>query len=260
MNRYILSINDVTELVRTNIYLPEEDIKLQSRCMDGRYKEIKDLPALALPAGDIGDIATLYIAATSYGFEVDYEKAFLTFQEVIGGFEHLTRVNANILNTPEKTAQIDEIEKIVTDYASFSLTESAVSELKKQYIYIKDKQKNNVEITLDHKEGAIIMINGEYGVYPQCELFTENGRINTQVYVYHQTYANRRHQQLAKKLIETKSVVLYPGCDEEMLYDALIDTSENVFFEMTKLIAPELPLYSVEVDERQKIKIADMSS
>ncbi len=116
----------------------------------------------------------------------------------------------------------------------------------------------------EHQEGAILLVKGDFGIYPRYTILSgsdeddKNIPVEVQVFVYHQSLANKRHRELAKKLVEKKAVKLYPGCDEEYLYQVLSDEAENHLFETAKRLAKGLPLFRVEFKEEGEFVVEEM--
>ena len=98
----------------------------------------------------------------------------------------------------------------------------------------------------DHQEGAVLIVRGNYGVLPKYVLEDESKRILVEVFVYQATLSDSRHRVLSKKLLENKAVELFPGCDEEYLYEVMIEMAENHLFETANRLAKGLPIFTVE--------------
>ncbi|MDO8610766.1 MAG: hypothetical protein Q7R95_09550 [bacterium] len=90
MNKLILSKTQAQEFVLENKYPVAKEIRLLSRCIDCRYVNDENLPALAFPGADVGELALLFATANDFGLEMDIKKAIATFIEVIGGVKNLS--------------------------------------------------------------------------------------------------------------------------------------------------------------------------
>lgn len=250
-NRIFLNKDQVYEFVADSIYAPQENLKFASRCYDGRHLNEPSLPALALPGGDAGELALLYAAATSYSFEIDYDKAFSVLSDLVGGVEQLSYHT-------DVDGECEHIADMKKDLEAYSLKPEQMDTLEKQLQVIKKKQKNQIVLKGDHREGAVLIVKGEYGIYPQGEVRTELASAQVQVFVYHQGLAESRRKVFTKELIENKAVTLFDGLDEEYLYQVLTDVSDTHLFETSKRIAHGLPLYSVDIESPAKIKIKEL--
>ena len=67
MIKITLSLSEVSELIFANKYQVEESKKFFSRCIDGRYKNEKNLAPQAFPGGDLCVLAMILGISTSYG-------------------------------------------------------------------------------------------------------------------------------------------------------------------------------------------------
>lgn len=119
---------------------------------------------------------------------------------------------------------------------------------------------NNIQlITLKEKyNGAVIHIRGDFSVKPEYSMNTEEGFVKGELFVYHETLINKLHKELSKKLIEEKAVELFPGCDEEYLYETISETAENYLFEILNKVAKNLPIFQVNFDVDGTFKAKEM--
>jgi len=130
--------------------------------------------------------------------------------------------------------------------------------IKEKLNQVKKNGADEVVLHGDHLEGAVLLIKGDWGVFPQYRLDTDHGTHTVQVFVYHSSLVDERNRLLAKKLIENKAVKLYKGCDEVWLYDALSDMSEEHLMETARRLAKGLAIYSVEFNEEGDYELKEM--
>jgi hypothetical protein len=141
MAKYTLSKTNIQYLVMNNKYSINENNKNISRCIDGRYENNEQLPALSIPGADAGQLAVIYSAATKYGFEVFPDKVYKSLLEVIGGVENFNFHSDSRSKSGELAAGCGHMTQI--------------RETPKDYGIEKDFIKNiNSHITDAHKEGA----------------------------------------------------------------------------------------------------------
>ncbi|PIY70080.1 hypothetical protein COY89_03125 [Candidatus Roizmanbacteria bacterium CG_4_10_14_0_8_um_filter_36_36] len=105
---------------------------------------------------------------------------------------------------------------------------------------------------------AVIFITGNYSVKSRYLLQTNEGAVTIEVFLYHQDRVKFRVRQIAKKLINKKLVKLYPGCDEEYLYEVLLESSDSFLFERLKKIAKDLPIYQLSFETDGGFEIKEM--
>ncbi len=249
LNRILLNKDQVYELVTNTIYVPQEKEKYRSRCISGRYTNHPKLPALAIPGGDIGELALLYAAATAYSFEIDYKKAFKVIADIVGGVEHLS------YHIP-----CSHITEVIKEPLAYSLQPDQLVTLTEQLDEIKKAHANEFESPANHMEGAVLMIKGEFGVLPHSVVKTELADAGVQVYIYHRTLGDQRRRLIAQKLLEEKAVTLLDGLDEEYLYEVLTDTGDTHLFETIKRIASGLPMFLVDITSPSHIKIEELET
>ncbi len=251
MNKIILTLDNVGELVRENRYKVVPEKKFLSRCIDGRYSNSEDLPALAFPGADVGELALIFATANSYGFDVDKEKTLKSLVEVFGGKENF-RLHTDLHADPKvKAGGCGHWKQINLDMKAYSLESKDIDFINKNLGIGKQ-----VVLEGEHMEGAVLMINGNWGVYPQARLETDQGKRLAEVFIYHQSLVDERHRALAKLLIKNKTVVFRNGEDEEWLYNAFSDVSEIHLMETARRLAKGLPIYKVTFKESGDFSIA----
>jgi hypothetical protein len=242
MKRFTLDKYQIHSLISDNLYQIEENSRLMSRCIDGRYPNIDSLPALAMPGADIGQLAVIMSTANTYGFEIDLERAYQSFVEVIGG---------------EKNFQFHThcgyYDQIQIDPKAYNLEVDQLIFIKEKLELLKKLGVQEFLLSGDHNEGAVVQIRGDYGLYPQFEI---DGPTST--FVYHQTLINARHRLIAQKLINKKVIKFFADFDEIYLYEALSEVVDDHFFETLKRLAIGLPIYSAIINNKDDIKVEEM--
>jgi len=108
------------------------------------------------------------------------------------------------------------------------------------------------------KYQVVVLINGNYGIKSKYLLQTDEGVNAIEVLSYNQDLIKFRIREIAKKLIDKNLVKLYPGCDEEYLYEVLLESSDNLFFERLKKIAKDAPIYQVSFEVDGGFEVEEM--
>ena len=234
MQNVLLRKEQIAELITENKYEIDQKSKFRSRCIDGRYSQQENLPALAIPGGDYGQLAIILSTARTYGFDVDLGKAITALQEIVGGVNNIEICSDSIciqqiLAHPE----IYNISKEDFDDITSLLEKAQVAGAQKQ------------TLQGEHREGAILLLEGDYGVYPQCSMHTDIGVMTVQVYVYHQSLAKERNREIAEKLIELNAIQLSDSVDVNYLYVAFSETMEDLLFETLKNVAKATPIFRI---------------
>ncbi len=260
MNRKILSIDQIEDLVSANKYPIHPTVQFYSRCIEGGYENAGTTYPLAIAGADAGELAVLYASANLYGFTIDPEKAYSVFLEVIGGPEHFSLHSSGKPGESFSGEGCVHMRQIFKDYESYSLEKNQIEIISAQ---IKRTIKNGAEeiiLKSVNQEGAVLQVQGEWGLYPQFRLSTLEGTQPVQVYIFHKTLADRRHRELAKQLIGKKAVELFNGLDEEYLYQVISSTTEDHFFETMKRIGSGLPMYEVNFEVNGSFAIKELGN
>jgi hypothetical protein len=259
LNRRLTS-GEVQALVKDNQYKINEKTKYLSRCIDGRYENSPDLPALGLPGADAGDLAALYATANIYGFTVDTEKALKTLLEIVGGPEHFSFHTDARSHDPAPTSGDGHFKKIRQDPEAYNLTPDQLHTITKQIEKLEKKGAKETVLHGDHREGALLLIKGNCGVLPKYTLQTDNGSMNVEVFVFHAGLVNERHKAWAQKLVEEKAVELVEKLDEEYLYEVLSTTTDDHLFETANRLAKTLPIYEVTFKDFDNFVVEERGS
>ncbi len=259
MNKVILNKKQVVSLILENRYKINPKIKFLSRCVDGRYENKDDLPALAIPGADLGELALILATANSYGFDVDREKVYQSLVEVIGGEKNFQYHTDSHADSKTIAGGCGHFKQIRADFLSYSLVNEDLEFLEKKLAAIKKNNQVKEELLYgDHLEGAILMIKGVWGVYPRTIIKTEEGEREVEVFVFHQDLVDQRHRALVKVLLKNKAVIFRDGEDEEWLYEALCDMMENHLMETVKRLAPDLPIFNVKFEDDGSFEVKDL--
>lgn len=259
MTKIILNKNQVQQLVLENRYKVNPKTKFLSRCIDGRYENEENLPALAIPGADVGELALILATANNFGFDVDKEKVYQSLLEVIGGEKNFQYHSDHHGEKTIPASGCGHFKQIKLDLKAYDLNQDDLDFLEKKLALIK---KNDLakEVILegDHMEAAILQIKGGWGVYPRYYLDNGEEKQEVEVFVFHQSLVNERHKALVSALIRNKAVIFRNGEDEEWLYEVLSDQMDNHLFETVKRLAPDLPIFNIEFDEDGSFKIKDI--
>ncbi len=258
MKKINLVIDQIQELVAKNKYKVNENNKFLSRCIDGRYLTSNNLPPLATPGADAGELALVLATGNVYGFTVDVGKSFDLLTELVGGIKNINFHTDEHGDKKIVLSGCGHIKQMRLDPEAYNLEENQLKGLTK--ILTKAGKKGAKETVLqgEHLEAAIIQIKGNYSIYPRFLLETDEEKNEVEVFVYQSTLVDKRHRELAKKLIENKAVELFPGCDEEYLFEILSETTENHLIETAKRLAKGLPVYEINFSDDGSFTIEEM--
>ncbi|MBI2051361.1 hypothetical protein HYT33_01220 [Candidatus Roizmanbacteria bacterium] len=249
MERRILVSRELQELISHNRYKVDPSKKFISRCIDGRYENSSDLPALAIPGADAGELALIFATGNIYGFEVDEEKTFETLVKVVGGIENLRFHTDAHASKDSVLAGCGHMKQIFSKIQIYHIEEKETKFIQEKAREAKNEGAKEIVLQGEHKEGAVVFVSGDYSFFPQDDLEAEEGRVHAQAFIFHKSLVDERHKILCEKLIENKAVKLFDGLDGEYLYQVLSQTTEDHLFEAAKQLASGLPIYEVAFDD-----------
>jgi len=162
------------------------------------------------------------------------------------------------LDDKSSFSNLDELSLIINTGEVFGLE---VDKEKAKKIIDETFNKQNKPSQLSNRyNGAILQIKGQYTVNSLFSLRTEARLIKGVMFIFQETLINRQHRILAKKLIGEKAVKLFPGCDEEYLYEILTEVTESHLFETLKKLASGLPIFQVSFDSDGSFTLEEMGN
>ena len=178
--------------------------------------------------------------------------------EVVGGVKNFNFHSDHHGDAKIPASGCGHIKQMMQDPKAYNLNQEQLIFLKKFLELVKKQGACETILEGDHQEGAVLQIQGPYSLYPRFSEQIDQGKTKTQAFIFHSTLVNERHKLIAKKLIEEKIVKLFPGYDEEYLYEALSEVSENHLFETLKRLASGLPIFQVSFDSDGSFTIKEM--
>jgi hypothetical protein len=253
MTKIKLNSSQIQLLVKENRYQVDEKNKFFSRCIDGRYKNNSKLPALALPGGDLGDLALIIACSNDFGLEIDYEKVFQSLIKVIGGIKNFSYHTDS--HHGGLALGCSHFGQILKDFVAYNLQKKDIQFLEEKLKFLKKEGVLPTVLEGNHDEGAILIIKGNFGIFPRFIIETDEGKKEVSVFVYQQTLVDKRHRVLAKKLIEDKAIKLFDNLDEEYLYEVLSEEGEIHLLETLNRLASDLPLFEVIFDNHGRFSL-----
>ena len=250
-----LTLDQVEMIVAENKYDVGEDEPV-TRCIDGRYSAAQD-SALAYPGADLGELALMYATANHYAFEIDKDKALAVYLKLIGGPKQFAFHTDRHADTGVSAGGCGFMKSVHTEPKTYFLEPEDILTIDEQAQTMLKKGATQYVLEGDHREGAVLFVQGNYGIYPQYELQALHGVTTVQVFLYHNSLVNARHKELAKALIAAKAVQLPEKCDEEYLYQALSDVAEQHLMEIAGKLAKGLPIFRVTFEDDGTSKIQE---
>lgn len=256
MQKLLLSKEHVFDLVQENRYRPENPVL--ARCIDGRYKASPALPALAFPGGDAGELLVLFSAGRSYGFEIDRTKAWEALVATVGGVKKLGFHTDTHAASGVPLAGCGHIKQISLDPGAYNVDADDVAFTVEAFAKAVKEGARETVLEGEHEEGALLLIRGDWGVYPRHTLLVQSQKKQVSVFEFQQTLSDRRHRTLAEKLVETEAVIMHGGADTEYLYEVLSEVTESHLLETAKRLGKGAPVYDVVFDKGGTFEVIEM--
>lgn len=251
MQRFILDKDYAAEYARVHRFIPHPQTPFLSRCIDGRYPVSSQLPALATPGGDAGELAILLATAHVYGFELDAQKAQAILLDIIGGGEHFSS---------EPVSSCMHLTHVFSDPAAYNLHPDDLKTLTHLLGLGKTEHVRPVLLEGKHQEGAVLQIKGNWSVQPSGIIETEHGNIVASVLIFHQTLAGARQRRIADELLTQSAVKLFDGLDAEYLSEAFSSVTEDHLLETLKREAAGLPIYQLNYTDEGASTLKDLGT
>jgi hypothetical protein len=256
MKKIKLNSSQIQLLVKENRYQVDEKNKFLSRCIDGRYRNNSKLPALALPGGDLGQLALIIACANDFGLDIDYEKVFQSLIKMIGGIKNFSYHTDS--HHGGLALGCGHFTQILKDFVAYNLQKEDIEFLEEKLKFLKKEGVLPTVLEGNHDEGAILIVKGNFGIFPRFIIETDEGKKEVSVFVYQQTLVDKRHRVLVKKLIEDKAVRLFDNLDEEYLYEVLSEEGEIHLLETVNRLASDLPLFEVIFDDSGQFSLKSL--
>ena len=236
MSTKYLSDRDVEEFVIHNRYSLSGD-EFEARCFSSDYPNIPTTPGLAIPGGDVGELAILLAAANSHGFNVNLSKAIEALFKLTGQNKQLHMESAN-----HKLNRCMHTKYMLENAASYNLNPTDIDALKHT---MSKWDKNYIEIDFSYSfsERAAIIFEATKSLYPQYLFKTQYWQSHVGVFILHKSCVDKRHKLFSEMLVQEKAVELSNGLDSDYVYDALSENTDIHFFETLRRIDPQLPIF-----------------
>ncbi len=244
-----LTDSQVEELINNNLYHYAGNI-FRARCFSADYSNSPELPVLSMPGGDIGQIAILIAASSTYGFELNITPAVNILLKLTEGKENST-FKALKEHPLELCHYVYSLLKHSNDYG---LDEQGKIELLRVSEGLGLPKEFNLLESENH-ENACVIIEAEDGLLPNYTFDSGYGVLNAKILVFHKTYIDKRNRELCNLWVKNDAVKMFSGLDADYLYQIMSEMTELHLFQTLKLRDPQLPLYSASVLPNNKVSV-----
>lgn len=249
-----LTLEQIEELIHENQYAFKGK-KYESRCFSGHHENSNDLPALALPGGDMGELAVILAASLTYGFECNILECAKILKKVVGvaktnNFQHSVDTAAEQCRYLHLLSENPEI---------YSLNKESVEQLFRTLQQSELATKTGKMREDKQKESACIIFQGENGLLPHYHFKDIQGDIDARIFIYHKTLIDERRKEFSQKLYQSKAVKLFEGFTDEYLYEVLSEIGDSHLFETLHMIDSNLPIYSASYITSENLEVEKYS-
>lgn len=249
-----LTSSQIEELISENQYTFTGNTN-ESRCFSGHFENSINLPALALPGGDIGELAVLYSASLAYGFEVNLVESIKVIEDIVGTRKSDTYQHSG-LNCAEECRYLHLLSESPEIY---SIKKDAVTDLFSTIEQSRIGSKTSSGFKELYRESACVIVDGNVGILPHYIFETYEQKIDARIFIYHKTFVDQRRHKISEALVERKAVKLYKGLSEEYLYEVISEIGDSHVIETINKIDSKIPIYSAVITPSGVIKIENYS-
>ncbi len=250
-----LNKSEVFRLVAENLYRPDPTLLHAVRCIDSDYEPDSQLAPISYPGGDFGILGLIYASGQAYGFEIDHSRVFEILLGISGGVEQFSCCQASDENGDT------DISTYLPFASNVDFDDEIITILKQQYETVRSSSTMVHSSYHQGSEGAIVTVKGPYAVAPFVQLADENGRlVPMRVYCLQKTFLSDHIRTIADRFTEEGVVTLYPGCDQEYLYEVLSEMVDTCFYSSLQTEFKIIPIFTVEITDDASITVTEVSS
>jgi len=246
----------VVSFVKEYKYRFSSDTKNQARCIDGRPGESVNLEPLAKPGADLGDLMTMLATNNEYDLNLSPETIYMAFISTVGGIEnvriHTDEHNHHHEDKKHQCLGCGHFKHAALDPGSYGLKETDISFIFETLHELKSNGAQNEVLQGGHLEKAVIVLESDsHSISPKKR---EDEGTGIQCFVYHKTLDSERRRLLTKNLVIHANK---EGLNEELLYSQLTTISDRQLLETVSRLAPNHPIYNVNIDEQGEVTLKD---
>lgn len=232
MNRQTMSHGEVRDFVAGRA-CEVNGLRNVARCVDGRYEGNGDLPSLAKPGADVGDMMVSLAALEQLGLPVDDSIRGKVFDAVVGVVGGAEKFHFHTDDGSEGLAAgCGHIREARLDPQAYGLSSADMAAIDRKLAELKGTGANEEVLLGSHGEQAVVVVDS-----PELHLSPNDD--GTQVFVYQKKLDEERRAKVAEAV---SSAV---GVDSSALLAAMSAVSEKQTGETLSRLAKGLPVYSV---------------
>ncbi len=221
---------------------------LLSRCVDGRYQDMENFPAVAKPGGDAGDVLVAAGAINQLELDLPMSDIIESVAEVVGGLNKFcfhTDKHAQHDNQPAGMG-CGHIKLAKNNAQKYLVNQDQVDYLFEQLPEIINQGGHQVVLEGDHKESAVVVVSSDlFSIRP----LLQTGSGLQEVFVYQQSIHQKQLERLSKVLQE--KLAGHGIVSEQVdIAKALDDVFAVQLKNTLEALASGLPVYIVNFDQQ----------
>ncbi len=224
-----------------------------ARCVDGRYENIADMPMIAKPGGDVGDVMAAFGALNLMGKELAPEAVLAAVEQVIGGIENF-QFHTDAHADPESVGLgCGHFKQAKLDPDAYGVTAEQMEFIGAALPALLEQGAHQEVLQGDHAEQAVVVVDSEsYGVKP---LLREGEKLQ-EAFVYQKTWHTAQLDQLANALQESLATK-GEAVEGAEIRTALNDAFGKQLTETLARLAKGLPVYVASINADGNVSISE---
>jgi hypothetical protein len=228
-----------------------EDYNLSSRCVDGRYENLKDFPMIAKPGADAGDVMTAFGALNILKATLPSDVVINAVVTAIGGTNKFKFHTDDHSEPSDLGVGCGHLKQALLDPESYGVTKEQMDYIFSQLPALVEQGAEQVVLHGDHAEQAVVVIDSEtHGVIPLIRL----GPTVREAFIYHKTLHTQQLDKLVK-LLQEALASQGQAVEEFEIRKAVDDAFGKQLAETLKRLASGLPVYTANIDTEGVVTI-----
>ncbi len=223
-----------------------------ARCVDGRYENIDDMPLLAKPGADAGDLMIAFGALNDLKLSLPNERVLQTVLDVVGGAANFR------FHTDDHAGEVPgmgcgHIKQAKLDPIAYGLEQSQIDYIYDELPRLLDQGAEQITLHGDHAEQAVIVVDSEtHGLVPLVR--TDEGL--QEAFIYQQTLHQGQLRTLVRLLHEA-SVEAGHTVEEQQVSVSATNVFAKQLGQTLDRLAKGLPIYNVHINSSGQAEVKE---
>lgn len=246
-----MNLEEVQNFVELNKVALTEENKF-GRCVDGRYEKIENLPMIAKPGADAGDIMIVFGALNVLGKSIDNDKVFDIVVSNVGGIDKFNFHTDDHADQSVPGLGCGHLKQAKADPIAYGLKQDQIDFIFEQLPQAIAQSAHQEVLHGDHAEQAVIVVDSEtHGVKP----LSRNDENLHEAFIYQKTLHEKQLDKLAQAL-QIEFAAQGNVVEELEAKNALDSTFAKQLGETLKRLANGLPVYVAKIKDDGEVLIS----